>query len=129
VLVYADSSALVKLVVEESESEAARVYLSGDVTVVVSRVGLIESFRAVRRSDTEGPAPWAELVANISVRELDPVIADRAASLEPAGLRTLDAIHLATALEMRGEIDAFLTYDARLAEAARAHRLPVVSPA
>lgn len=128
-LVYADSTALVKLVVEERESDAARVYLSGDVTVVVSRVGLIEASRAVRRSDTEAPAPWDELVANISVRELDAGIADRAASLEPAVLRTLDAIHLATAVEMRSEIDAFLTYDARLADAARAQRLPVVSPA
>jgi predicted nucleic acid-binding protein len=128
-LVYADASALVKLVVEERESESARVYLSGDVTVVVSRVGLVEAFRAVRRSDTEAPAPWDALVAHISLRELDQSIADRAASLEPASLGTLDAIHLATALEMRGEIDAFLTYDARLAAAARAHRLPVVSPA
>jgi predicted nucleic acid-binding protein len=128
-LIYADSSALVKLVVEERESDAARVYLGGDVTVVASRVGLIEAFRAVRRSDTVAPAPWDELVANVNVRELDRLIADRAASLEPAGLRTLDAIHLATALEIRGEIDAFVTYDTRLADAARTHRLPVVSPA
>ena len=128
-LVYADSSALVKLIVEEMESEAARVYLRGDVTVVVSRVGLIEASRAVRRSETLTPAPWDELVTSITIRELDASISDRAALLEPALLRTLDAVHLATALELRTELDAFITYDARLADAARAHRLPVVSPA
>ena len=62
--------------------------------------------------------------------EVDRTIAALAAALEPPHkLRTLDAIHLATALALRSELDAFVTYDDRLAEAARALGLPVVRPA
>jgi len=124
-----DASALVKLAVRERESDAARLYLSGEVAVVASRVALIEATRAVRRSDTDGTPAWDDVIANLSIRELEKSIADSAARLNPQELRTLDAIHLATALELRTELDAFVTYDQRLAEAARAHRLPVVSPA
>lgn len=52
-----------------------------------------------------------------------------AATVGPSSLRTLDAIHLATALGLGAELDAFVTYDNRLAEAARSLGLPVVSPA
>ena len=61
--------------------------------------------------------------------ELDDAIANVAAALRPPLLRTLDAIHLATALALLPELDAFVTYDDRLAEAARAIGLPVVRPA
>lgn len=61
--------------------------------------------------------------------EVDEVIARVAASLPLATLRTLDAVHLASALHLIGELDAFVTYDDRLAEAARAVGLPVVRPA
>jgi predicted nucleic acid-binding protein len=67
-------------------------------------------------------------LASVEIVELDQAIAGRAAAIGPAGLPTLDAIHLATALEL-GPIDAFVTYDDRLAEAARGIGLPVVRPA
>ena len=51
-----------------------------------------------------------------------------ATALEPAGLRTLDALHLATALTIRSDIGAFLAYDDRLAAAAASRGLPVVAP-
>ena len=56
-------------------------------------------------------------------------IAEAAAVLPPVNLRSLDAIHLAFALALGDELDAFVTYDARLADAARANGLPVVAPA
>jgi uncharacterized protein len=128
-LVYVDASALVKLAIAEAESAATRLYLTGDVNIVASRIALIEAIRAARHGDIERTPRWEDIVAVLSVRDVDESIANVAATFEPANLRTLDAIHLATALELRAELDAFVTYDGRLAEAARGHRLPVVSPA
>ena len=68
-------------------------------------------------------------IADIEVVELDAVIARAAAGLGPAALRTLDAIHLATARGLGAGLDAFVTYDDRLADAARSLGLPVVRPA
>ena len=128
-LTYVDSSAFVKLIISESESGALRLFLSGDTTLVVNRIGLIEVARAVRRAVPDGRVDPIDLGLRTSIRELDEAISKRASDLDSAGLRSLDAIHLATALELRPELDAFVTYDQRLADAARAHRLPVVSPA
>lgn len=60
---------------------------------------------------------------------LGDALLDKATSLEPPPLRSLDAIHLATALGVRDDLGAFFTYDERLAEAAERHGLPVTSPA
>jgi predicted nucleic acid-binding protein len=65
----------------------------------------------------------------IAVIECDALIADRASGISPAAVRTLDAIHVATALALGRTLDAFVTYDERLAEAAREAGLPVVMPA
>jgi predicted nucleic acid-binding protein len=64
----------------------------------------------------------------VALREVSARIADQAAALTPASIRSLDAIHLASALELGPELAAFVTYDARLAEAAAAAGLPVVAP-
>ncbi len=69
---------------------------------------------------------WLEGVALLSMD--DPVL-DQAASLGPAVLRSLDAIHLATALSVRDEIGILFTYDDRFAEAAESHGLPVARTA
>ena len=128
-LIYIDASALVKLAIAEQESQAVRLYLMGDVHIVASRVALTEATRAARRGDIERTPGWEDIAATLSIREVGESISNLAATLEPASLRTLDAIHLATALELRGELDAFVTYDQRLADAARVLRLPVVAPA
>ena len=65
---------------------------------------------------------------DISLLPLDDVVLEEATALQPAGLRSLDAIHLATALSVRKEIGAFLAYDDRLAQAAKEQGLPVVQP-
>ena len=65
---------------------------------------------------------------SIAVIECDAAIADRATAVVSPSVRTLDAIHVATALALGGTLDAFVTYDERLAEAAREGGLPVVRP-
>ena len=124
---YADSSAIVKLVVEEPESAALARVLGEFDEIVTSRIGLVETRRAARRGGVEEAA--VDVVAGaIGVIELDDAIAATAGRLEPPVLRTLDAIHIAAALAMY-RVDAFLTYDERLADAARAVGLVVASPA
>ena len=94
----------------------------------VSRIAEIEVSRALLRAGVRG-APTAEAFAGVEVIELDADLSARAASVEPAMLRTLDAIHLASALLVAEELDAFVTYDVRLADAARAAGLIVAAPA
>lgn len=127
-LAYADSSALVKLVVAEPESAAAHRWFVEADEVACSRVALVEVARAAGRGAHDAAhLDW--VLAQPVVVELDPQIASLAASLAPPSLRTLDAIHLATALVLRPDLDAFVTYDDRLADAARGLGLPVVCPA
>ena len=84
--------------------------------------------RAVRRVAPELTPQAERVVAQISVIELSETIRARARLLEPATLRSLDALHLATALEVRDELDALVTYDARMGDAARTLGLRVLSP-
>ncbi|MEI7744367.1 MAG: type II toxin-antitoxin system VapC family toxin [Chloroflexota bacterium] len=127
-LAYVDASALVKLVVDEAESQAmTRWYVEAE-RLVTSRVGHVETVRAASRRDHD-PARRDLVLAGVEVFELSAGVAGAAAMLQPVLLRTLDAIHIATALALGPELDAFVTYDDRLAEAARAVGLPVVRPA
>jgi len=127
-LAYADASALVKLVVEEAESAIVfRWYVEVD-RVVTSRIGVIETARASSRREHDA-AYRQRVLDGVEIVELDVAIARAAETLGPPALRTLDAIHLATALMLGAELDAFVTYDDRMADAARAVGLPVVRPA
>src|SRR3954470_23605426 len=127
-LSYVDASALVKLVVEESGSAALLRWFVESETVVTSRIGIIETSRASRRT-AHDPERLRRVLDSMAVIECDAVIADRAAAVVPPSVSTLDSIHLATALALGGTLDAFVTYDERLAEAAREAGLPVVAPA
>lgn len=126
---YLDASAAVKLVVTEPESLSLRRFLAGRAANVSNRVLAVELVRAVRRRSPELLDQAGALLAVMDFVDLDPVVAEHAARLDPVGLRSLDAIHLASALALGDELDAFVTYDARQAEAARAVGLSVVSPA
>lgn len=129
---YADSSALVKLVLSEPESAALSRFLKGRGRTLTSRLATVEVSRAVVRSAGKSPqqaSVLASLWERVDIAELDPRISVVAAGLEPVGLRSLDAIHLASALAIGDELDAFITYDVRLADAARAHGLTVLAPA
>jgi predicted nucleic acid-binding protein len=127
--VYLDASAAVKLVVTEPESASLSRFLAGEVTRVSSRVLAVELTRAVVRASPGSLDQARSLLGVMAFVELDEGIADRAAALEPVGLRSLDAIHLASALALADELDAFITYDARQADAARALGLAVAAPA
>lgn len=125
---YVDSSALVKLVVDEAGSPAMRHWYEENERVVCSRVGVVETYRAVGRVPHDR-AHLDAILETVEIVELDAHVAGQARSVGPDILRTLDAIHLASAAVLAGELDAFVTYDDRLAEAARALGLPVVRPA
>ena len=130
---YLDASAIVKLVTRELETDALRQHLSRYSTRVTSRLSTVEVPRALERRGAESVAAaggaLAETFEGLLMVELDNTITLRAAGIEPAQLRSLDAIHLASALSMGDELEAVVTYDRRLADAARAAGLTVVAPA
>jgi predicted nucleic acid-binding protein len=134
-VVYADASALVKLVREEAESAALRAYLQG-VDLVTSELVLTEIPRAVRRAaalDSHLPLDLllertGELVEVLALRPLDRALLAGAGALSEPALRALDAIHVAAAVDL-DPIDAFVTYDERQAAAARLAGLRTMAPA
>lgn len=124
-VVYLDTSAAVKLISDERESDGLRRYLDEGPTVVSS--DLLET--ELRRIAVRHGIDQVLITAVLDGMALMPLARDqfREAGLYPqAGLRSLDALHLAGALGV--EAAAILTYDVRLAEAARAHGLAVVAP-
>ncbi len=125
---YVDSSALTKLVLDEAESIAMRRWYVEHQRVLCSRIGVVETRRAVARG-MHDPEHLDVIMRSVELVEFDAAIARQAATVAPPSLRTLAAIHLASGLALGAEIDAFVTYDDRLAEAARAVGLPVVRPA
>jgi uncharacterized protein len=128
-LIYVDSSALVKLVVEEPETDGLRAFLSDDADQLASALVEVEVVRAVRRVVPQLVAQAQRVVAQLAIIEISEPILTRARSLEPVTLRALDSLHLATAIEIGDELDAVVTYDARMAGAGTALGLRVVSPA
>jgi predicted nucleic acid-binding protein len=127
VLAYLDASAIVKLVVSELESPILLHWYIEVERAVTSRIGVVETRRAIRRRPHD-EARLAQVIDRLEVFELDADIDQRASAIAPLSLRTLDAIHVATALAIPG-LGSFVTYDERLAEAARNVGLPVVRPA
>ena len=127
-MIYVDSSALVKLVVEEAESESLRDLLATDADQLASAIIEVEVARAVRRVAPELTEKADEVVAQITVIEVSDTIRARAALLEPATLRSLDALHLATAVEIGDALDAVVTYDARMAAASASLGMVVLAP-
>lgn len=127
-LAYLDASAIVKLVVTEAESAAMHRWYVEAERLATSRVGLIETVRATSRTPVDRDHR-ENVLANLEVLELTAQIAQRAGGIQPSALRTLDAVHLSSALALGTDLDAFVTYDDRLASAARALGLPVIQPA
>ena len=126
--VYLDSSALVKLVVQEPESEALRLYLrrsSHRISCVLARVEVV---RAVRPQGQKAESRARKLLENVSLIRIDEELLDSAASLGGESLRSLDAIHLAAAQALGDELGEVVTYDLRMIEAATSLDLPVASP-
>ena len=130
--VYLDSSALVKLVVAERETTALRAYLSGR-TSASSEIAVVEVMRAVARQQPDRPGPVQAMGrAEMESLQLVPLTRDTlavACAVEPPTLRSLDAIHIASALALVEVLDSMVTYDVRMQEAARLAGLTVAAPA
>lgn len=126
---YLDTSALVKLVVAEAESPALLTWLKQqDKTLVSSDLARAELARAVRRSSPDRMVRVRDVLDSITLLTATPETFELAGRLDPSILRTLDAVHLATALSLVDDLDAIVTYDDRLAAAAQANGVPVASP-
>lgn len=126
-MLYLDASAIVKLVMSEPESAALVEVIRSDPRVVSSALARTEVTRAALRARVaRGRAPL--VLDGIAFIPVDDAILDAAGALQPRTLRSLDAIHLASALSMRSELDSMVVYDERLADAAERARLPVSSP-
>ena len=126
---YLDTSAAVKLVVAETGSMALRRWLAGrDGEVASSDLLRTELLRATRRGAPEQmPQARAVLDALVLV-SLSTAVFERAARLEPQLLRSLDALHLAAALELGDELEGVVTYDQRLVEGCQVLGIKVVAP-
>ena len=99
-----------------------------DAEQIASAIVEVEVVRAVRRAAPELTALAQNVVAQIAVVEPTEAIRERAALLEPATLRSLDALHLATALEIGDELDGLVTYDGRMSAVAETFGLVVLAP-
>jgi len=126
--VYLDSSALVKLVVEEAESPSLRRYLRRRVPRVSSAIARVELLRAVRDDGAEASSRAERLLAGLRLVRLDDDLLHEAARLDPRVLRSLDAIHLSCARRLGRDLESLVTYDARMRQAALLLRIPVESP-
>lgn len=131
---YVDSSALVKLIVEEPESVALRDRLAGR-ELVSSELVLAEVPRAIQRLAAGFRVPRRRLATGleavlnaVALLPLEREILRRAGAFDAPSLRALDAIHLAAALGAADALDGFVSYDARQIEAAELAGLPVLSP-
>lgn len=127
-MIYIDTSALLKLVHPEAESMPLRTWLARHPDDLISSALIrAESRRALLRNDPAGLANLPRVLSVIAQIPVTEEVLDRAAMLPDPGLRTLDAIHLASA-QLTPGINTMLAYDKRLAEAARKAGITVASP-
>lgn len=125
---YLDTSAFLKLLVTEAESPAMRAWFTPDRSCWSSQVLVTEALRAGQRLglDLEGVNQALDAVSLVLPSA---TTFHRAGTLLPPALRSLDALHVASAMELGSDLEAVVAYDARLIESARAAGFAVVSPA
>jgi predicted nucleic acid-binding protein len=125
---YLDSSALVKLAVREPESPALRRYLRRRRPLVSSALARTEVTRALLPLGPEAVRRGQDVLARVDLARVNDRVLSAAGTLLPADLRSLDAIHLATAQALRSDLARIVTYDERMAAAARAVGFTVSAP-
>jgi predicted nucleic acid-binding protein len=126
---YLDASAIVKLVVAEAHTADVERDAATRTALLSSRLSATEVMRAARRQPQRRVLQQVEdVLESFVLLDVTAAILKHAARLAPTELRTLDAIHLATALGLGLDNLDFLTYDTRLATAARTHGLSVIGP-
>jgi predicted nucleic acid-binding protein len=126
---YLDSSAIVKLVVREPESLALRRYLRRRRPLVASALARAEVMRATRPLGDVALRRGVEVLRRIELVRVNDRVLTAAGVLEPVELRTLDAIHLATAALFEESLGGLISYDPRMLEAAKSMGWAVVAPA
>jgi uncharacterized protein len=129
-VIYLDSSALLKLLHDEAESTALADWLAARIgtPIVSSELAKIEVVRASRRINPATLTEATTLIAGLDLIPLSGAVIDQAAHVGETTLRSLDAIHLASALSIQAELSAFVAYDHRLGEAASTAGLELLAP-
>jgi uncharacterized protein len=131
-LIYIDTSALLKLVKDdEPEGPALRTYLreQSSEQLVSSALISVEARRGTLRFAPQRLPRTDLLLADVTQLELSTAVLEVAGRIPDPMLRSLDAIHLASALAIRSDLTALLSYDQRLLDVAAAHGLPIATPA
>lgn len=125
---YLDSSALVKLAVREPESMALRRYLRRRRPLVSSALARTEVLRALMPAGDNAVAAGRKVLQRVDLVRINNRVLDTAGIVAPIEVRSLDAIHLATAEQLGEDLGVLVTYDDRMAEAAKQSGLRVVAP-
>jgi uncharacterized protein len=125
---YLDTSALIKVVLAEPESDALASWLQARPRLVSCDLIRVETIRALRASDPSAVGRARRAVATLTLIRLDEKVCDMAADLRAGWLRSLDAIHIAAALTVGPSLTGIVTYDRRMAEAARFLDVRVEAP-
>jgi hypothetical protein len=127
-LTYLDSSAIVKLVVAEPESKALRRYISRRRHLITSALARIEVSRALLPSGPQAVARGEAVLRRVQLLRVNDRVLKEAGKLQPPDMRSLDAIHLASAQQLGASVRQIVTYDERMAAGARAVGWSVASP-
>ena len=127
-VIYLDSSALVKLVVEEAESVALGVFLANWSERVTCSLARTEVIRAIGFLGEHAVRRARSVLSDFDLITMDDALLDDAARLAPPSLRSLDAIHLAAARAVGQYLETVVTYDQRMATAAAGLGLPTTAP-
>jgi len=126
---YLDTSALVKLVVHKPETDGLRDWLAETPRdPVVCDLARTELLRAVRRVAPELLVQARMVLDALTITEVTTAVFEAAGRLDPSILRTLDAIHVAAALDLGDDLEGMVTYDERLAQAAQQNGILVAAP-
>ena len=126
---YLDTSALVKLVVAERETAALKAWITGnDGEYVACDLARTELLRVIRRVVPDRLVDARTVLQGVTLLTVSTAIFEEAGRLDPADLRSLDALHLAAALDLGDDLGGLVTYDQRLASAATANGIQVISP-
>jgi len=126
---YLDSSALVKLVIEEPESGALRRHLRGRRPLVSSALALTEVLRSLLLEGNDGISRGRAVLGRVDLLRVSDRVLNAAGALLPSDLRSLDAIHLATAGQLGSDLGQIVTYDEKMLDGARQLGFKVASPA
>ncbi len=127
-IAYLDSSAIVKLVVEERETDALWRALERWPDRATSRLARLEAPRALATKGRAAVETGLAAIDALVLVPLDDLVLDAAAALGPPDLRSLDAVHIASAFSLGDDLGVLVTYDERMLAAARHAGVEILAP-